>query len=154
MLENFSTWLRRGGEERLLPGLMPRRKARLGARPRRMYGFDRYPCPCCGLPTIDEPGIYDICAVCWWEDDGHEGHSPFSPNGMSLTQAKQNFLENLSIFAVGQEPDGFADTEEQRGRKLRLLESFEALRSDTDSGSQEILRDRIKAEINAIRLQR
>lgn len=26
-------------------------------------------CPCCGSFTIDEPGTYEVCAVCRWEDD-------------------------------------------------------------------------------------
>ena len=29
-----------------------------------------YPCPCCGHRVFDEPpGSYDICPVCFWEDD-------------------------------------------------------------------------------------
>jgi hypothetical protein len=29
-----------------------------------------YPCPCCGHVVFDEPpGSYDICPVCFWEDD-------------------------------------------------------------------------------------
>jgi hypothetical protein len=29
-----------------------------------------YPCPCCGYLVFDEePGSYDICPVCNWEDD-------------------------------------------------------------------------------------
>jgi hypothetical protein len=31
---------------------------------------DGYPCPCCGYLVFSEPpGSYDICPVCWWEDD-------------------------------------------------------------------------------------
>lgn len=26
-------------------------------------------CPCCGYKTIKERGCYDICKVCYWEDD-------------------------------------------------------------------------------------
>ncbi len=30
----------------------------------------RYPCPCCGYLVFDEdPGSYDICSICFWEDD-------------------------------------------------------------------------------------
>lgn len=30
----------------------------------------RYPCPCCGYLVFDEgPGSYDICPICFWEDD-------------------------------------------------------------------------------------
>nr|WP_251151087.1 CPCC family cysteine-rich protein [Cellulosimicrobium sp. Marseille-Q4280] len=31
---------------------------------------DRFPCPCCGHLTFGEsPGSYEICNVCYWEDD-------------------------------------------------------------------------------------
>lgn len=29
----------------------------------------KYKCPCCGYYTLDERGGYDICPVCFWEDD-------------------------------------------------------------------------------------
>lgn len=30
----------------------------------------RYPCPCCGyLVFSDAPGSYDVCPICFWEDD-------------------------------------------------------------------------------------
>lgn len=30
----------------------------------------RYPCPCCGhLVFAQAPGSYDICPICFWEDD-------------------------------------------------------------------------------------
>lgn len=29
-----------------------------------------FPCPCCGYLTLQEgPGSYDICPICFWEDD-------------------------------------------------------------------------------------
>jgi hypothetical protein len=29
-----------------------------------------YPCPCCGYLVLPEPpGSYDICPICFWEDD-------------------------------------------------------------------------------------
>jgi hypothetical protein len=29
------------------------------------------PCPCCGYLVFgDEPGSYEICEICFWEDDG------------------------------------------------------------------------------------
>ena len=33
--------------------------------------INRFPnaCPCCGYATLDARGEYDICAICWWEDD-------------------------------------------------------------------------------------
>ena len=57
-----------------------------------------YPCPCCGYLTLEERGIYDICPVCFWEDDGqddpHADEVWGGPNGsLSLTQARANFAE-------------------------------------------------------------
>lgn len=150
MFENFSTWLRHRREEKLFRGAV----VRTLPNRQKMYGFDKYPCPCCGLPTIDEPGIYDICAVCWWEDDGHDGLSPFSPNRISLLEARANFSLHYTMFAPGLEPDGIADTLEQRERKRLLVALFEQLRSDTDSGSQSWLRLEISrgiAEIQRLR---
>lgn len=49
----------------------------------------RFPCPCCGELTIEEPASYDICSRCGWEDDGIE--SPWSisgPNHESLWAAQ------------------------------------------------------------------
>lgn len=56
----------------------------------------RYPCPCCGYLTLVEPptGTYDICAVCFWEDDTVQFRDPDSEGGanaVSLNQARENF---------------------------------------------------------------
>ncbi len=52
-------------------------------------------CPCCDYFTLDEPHAWDICPVCFWEDDGEYLHQPDcgSPaNGsLSLRQARENF---------------------------------------------------------------
>ncbi|MDE6726418.1 MAG: hypothetical protein K2J80_00590 [Oscillospiraceae bacterium] len=31
----------------------------------------KFVCPCCGCLTLDERGCYDICPVCFWEDDAY-----------------------------------------------------------------------------------
>ncbi|KRU36877.1 CPCC family cysteine-rich protein [Clostridium sporogenes] len=58
----------------------------------------KYKCPCCGYYTFDEKpnGNYDICEVCFWEDDPiqlkdltYEGGA----NHVSLIQAQKNFLK-------------------------------------------------------------
>jgi hypothetical protein len=54
-------------------------------------------CPCCGYKTIEERGNYDICKVCWWEDDGQDNeHSEKimgGPNyGISLVMGRYNYL--------------------------------------------------------------
>lgn len=54
-------------------------------------------CPCCGCRTLDERVEYEICAVCFWEDDGQDEHDAGvvrgGPNGtLSLAQARANYL--------------------------------------------------------------
>ena len=58
----------------------------------------RYPCPCCGYVTLSEPptGTYDICSVCFWEDDNVQFHDldyKGGANTLSLNQARQSFRE-------------------------------------------------------------
>ena len=55
-----------------------------------------YPCPCCGFVTLPERGGYDICPVCFWEDDGQDEHDADRVRGgpnysLSLTEARRNF---------------------------------------------------------------
>ena len=58
----------------------------------------KYFCRCCGYNTLTEPhnGTYEICDICFWEDDWYQNESPNDeggPNRVSLTQAKINFEE-------------------------------------------------------------
>jgi Cysteine-rich CPCC len=57
-----------------------------------------YPCVCCGFLTISdaESGTFEICPVCYWEDD----HVQFKDidfeggaNEESLRKARQNFMK-------------------------------------------------------------
>lgn len=50
------------------------------------------PCPCCGYLTIEERGNFEICKVCFWEDDGSDAAARFSgPNRMTLQEARESF---------------------------------------------------------------
>ena len=33
--------------------------------------MEKFACLCCGCLTLDERGVYDICPVCFWEDDAY-----------------------------------------------------------------------------------
>ena len=56
------------------------------------------PCPCCGFRTLEEFGDFELCPVCYWEDDG-QGDADADvvrggPNGtLSLSEARRNFEE-------------------------------------------------------------
>ena len=57
----------------------------------------RFPCPCCGYPTLEEPASHEICAVCDWQDDGQgddDADKVFGgPNSdLSLSSARKKFV--------------------------------------------------------------
>ncbi len=56
-----------------------------------------YKCPCCGYYTYKEKPVseYDICPVCFWEDDPFAYVDPdeaWDCNGVSLNEARKNFI--------------------------------------------------------------
>ncbi|MEG0845152.1 MAG: CPCC family cysteine-rich protein [Raoultibacter sp.] len=58
----------------------------------------KYPCPCCGYLTLDKqpPGTFDICPVCYWEDDATQFEDPQMQGGanfVTLDQARENFKD-------------------------------------------------------------
>lgn len=53
-----------------------------------------YTCPCCEFKTLPTKGEYDICPVCFWEDDGNTDPLCYSsPNHMTLAQGRENLAE-------------------------------------------------------------
>jgi hypothetical protein len=54
------------------------------------------PCPCCRSRTISEPGTYEICDVCGWEDDPVQSADPDyrgGANKMSLREARNTWID-------------------------------------------------------------
>lgn len=52
-------------------------------------------CPCCGHRTLPERGYYELCPVCFWEDDPEQAEQPWAwggANGISLVDAQQAYL--------------------------------------------------------------
>jgi hypothetical protein len=59
-------------------------------------------CPCCRYLTLDMRGGFEICPVCWWEDDGQSDNDADQvrggPNGnLSLSQARTNYRQYGAI---------------------------------------------------------
>ena len=55
-----------------------------------------YRCPCCRSLTLHGRGGFEMCPVCWWEDDGQDDHDAQvargGPNGgISLAEARENY---------------------------------------------------------------
>jgi hypothetical protein len=56
-----------------------------------------FTCPCCGYEVFDEhPGSYEICPICFREDDVFQLYFPHQgggPNHTSLGEAQVNFIK-------------------------------------------------------------
>lgn len=56
----------------------------------------KYTCPCCGYKTLESEHEYDICPICFWEDDDIQfDDADFSggANDVSLRQAQKNYSQ-------------------------------------------------------------
>jgi hypothetical protein len=94
----------------------------------------RFACPCCGYPTLGERSMYEICYLCWWEDDGQDDPDADTvaggPNARySLTRARENFARYLVMY----EPDndrrvGGRDSAEELEVKRHVIEALNALK--------------------------
>lgn len=60
------------------------------------------PCPCCQHRTIPERGTYELCPVCFWEDDPGQFQTPDSPdgaNGLSLVDGRKSYQQIGAIHS-------------------------------------------------------
>lgn len=55
----------------------------------------KYRCLCCGYKTLDNQGAFDLCPVCFWEDDSYpqdDGTIIFAGvNRSTLKQSQKNY---------------------------------------------------------------
>ncbi|MDB5338139.1 MAG: hypothetical protein JWN70_3758 [Planctomycetaceae bacterium] len=62
---------------------------------RPLRNFAMYPCPCCGYEVFGEPpGSFEICPICYWEDDIVQLAFPDLAGGAnhcSLIEGQHNF---------------------------------------------------------------
>jgi hypothetical protein len=87
-------------------------------------------CPCCGHLTLDGRNNYDICPVCFWEDDGtgdepvlhpfHDEPTLQSPanKGMTLSEARANYA-SCSACEPSMVRNVRPPTEEEKGQSKR-----------------------------------
>ena len=65
---------------------------------------DSYPCPCCGHRVLGAmPGSYEICPICFWEDDGIQFRwvaMAGGANKVSLIEAQRDYQD----FGAGHDP--------------------------------------------------
>lgn len=64
----------------------------------------KYHCPCCGALSIDEERAWDICELCWWEDDALQFDNPDlagGANDLSLKDWRDKFNNDLNDLIKG-----------------------------------------------------
>lgn len=105
----------------------------------------REKCPCCGFPTLEELSGYEICELCSWEDDG-QGDSNANqvlggPNGdYSLTEARKNFKENLTMYR------DFTQNDNEIEAKKSVINAFIELdKYELDSFEYQVLWSKISS---------
>ncbi|SMQ77504.1 Cysteine-rich CPCC [Bacillus sp. OV166] len=111
--------------------------------------MQRDKCPCCGFPTLEERGNFEICELCHWEDDGQD--DPYAdevwggPNGdYSLTEARRNFKENLIMYKDRR--NIHSQTDKEIETKKSLINAFGELdKYEQDSLEYKSLWSKIKS---------
>lgn len=97
-------------------------------------------CPCCLYPTLDHLDSYEICYLCFWEDDG-QGEEELEevwggPNGdYSLKRARDNFQHHFLMYDEGDET--VTQTNEQLKLKKQVIDLFSSLEKITISTDEE-----------------
>lgn len=91
-------------------------------------------CPCCKLPTLEQRNSFDLCVVCFWEDDGqddlHADEAWGGPNGdYSLARARRNFVSHFHMYDEGK---GIFQVEFPSAARERLLEYVKSSQSPID----------------------
>jgi hypothetical protein len=102
-----------------LNAYLERRLERLG-QPATVEGAveELEPRPCCRYRSLPERAGYDVCPVCFWEDDGLRDPSKVSScNHASLTEARRTFetigamSEDMRRHVLADGPERFAREE-------------------------------------------
>lgn len=91
-------------------------------------------CPSCGYPTLDERCSWDICSICFWEDDGQDDEDADKvfggPNSnYSLTRHRIEWDEYLNEIK---------NKSSEIGKSLRKID--ELVKNDNSSDIKEILK--------------
>ncbi|MCY8937862.1 CPCC family cysteine-rich protein [Peribacillus frigoritolerans] len=111
--------------------------------------MQREKCPCCGFPTLDERGGYDICELCNWEDDGQDDLYADEvwggPNGdYSLSEARRNFNKHLIMYR--DKINILSQTDKKIETKKNLIRAFVELdKCESDSLEYMLLWSKIKS---------
>jgi hypothetical protein len=64
-----------------------------------------FPCPCCHAPVVSEPGGFEICPICGWEDDpvqSVDASYAGGANELSLQEYREEWRRQVFSVRQGQ----------------------------------------------------
>ena len=108
---------------------------------------DRFLCPCCYMPTLSERAGYEICPICFWEDDGQDSDDADIIRGgpnkdYSLTEARSNFQKHHTMYR----PTDRKKIESDMKKLLLQKKMYQAFSIAIQSGSEHDWRIALAAE--------
>ncbi|HLP51773.1 MAG TPA: CPCC family cysteine-rich protein [Chitinophagales bacterium] len=126
-----------------------------GAQQQTFKAFDKYfLCPCCYLPTLTERQGWNICLMCYWEDDGQDDHNADKVLGgpnhdYSLTEARANFCQYLISYRPSDSP-GFENGIKKAELKKQVIEKYNLAMTATTIKERKKLLKEASALLRAI----
>ncbi|MBU1311181.1 MAG: hypothetical protein KKE30_16790 [Gammaproteobacteria bacterium] len=115
---------------------------------------DHYLCPCCFMPTLTAPAAYEICSLCFWEDDGQDSDDADDLRGgpnsnYTLTEARANFAAYCTMYRP-EDSQAFNGQQQYLEARQQLYQLF---LTAVSSGDKTDWRAVIKAKKNYNRLR-
>ena len=100
----------------------------LGKEKRWAKYRDRFLCPCCFMPTLEERVSFDICPICFWEDDGQDSDDAETVRGgpnadHSLKEARENFKLHHTMYRTA-DKSAFEREMQEMPTKKRMYQAF------------------------------
>ena len=111
-------------------------------------------CPCCGYYTLSEARAYEICTLCWWEDDGQDDPRADEvwggPNhDYSLTQCRENFAKHLTMYRP--EDANFERCSANPELKRRCMQEFQRVSQLRDPSQFMLLLEELNVLVKSLR---
>lgn len=100
-------------------------------------------CPVCGYLTLDERDAFEICGICFWEDDGVddlEDNEYSGPNHMTLKEGRIIFQEAIRKLIETESDDNIINQLKDKFLKLdRLIEQDNCDKTEIIRQQREVL---------------
>ncbi len=89
-----------------------------------------YPCPCCGyLEFAEPPGSYEICSICFWEDDNIQLRWPDWAGGANRPSLRES---QLNMVRFGAMEERFVRNVRAAGADDRVDDGWRLIDDDRD----------------------